>query len=98
MMAKEPGLSWTVVQRLDELQTILDWLQEEGAEYKLEGNVTAIMAAYRSKQLDLIPGLVTYWSYGEQLCQPRPFKSDEFLRINREHDGHTGFWVEGVGH
>lgn len=96
-MALEPaGLSWPVVQRLQTLGGTLKWLQSEDDKYELVANVTNIMAAYRSGQLRWNPGLVTYWSKGVQLCQPRPFKWDEFDLINAEHAGHTGFWVEGV--
>ncbi|KUM57067.1 hypothetical protein ACN42_g10127 [Penicillium freii] len=97
MMALEPaGLSWPVVQRLDTLQGTLEWLQKGNDEYKLVANVTKIMAAYRAGQLRWIPGLVTYWSRGAQLCNPRPFRWDEFNIINAQYDGHTGFWVEGL--
>ncbi|CAI7655869.1 unnamed protein product [Penicillium viridicatum] len=97
MMALEPaGLSWPVVQRLDTLQGTLQWLQKGNDEYELVANVTNIMAAYRAGQLRWIPGLVTYWSRGAQLCNPRPFRWDEFNIINAQYDGHTGFWVEGM--
>ncbi|CAG8902680.1 unnamed protein product [Penicillium egyptiacum] len=97
MMALEPvGLSWPVVQRLDTLKKMLEWLHSENDEYDLVGNVTNIMAAYRSGQLRWNPGLVTYWSKGVQLCQPRPFRWDEFDFINAKHEGHTGFSVEGL--
>lgn len=97
MMAAEPvGLSWSVVLRLDTLTTMLEWLSSKNDEWDLVGNVTNVMAAYRSGNLRWTPGLVTYWSKGVQLCQPRPFKWDEFDFINAKHDGHTGFMVEGV--
>ena len=96
-MALEPaGLSWAVVLRLQTLQGSLTWLQSENDKYELVANVTNIMAAYRSGQLRWNPGLVTYWSKGVQLCQPRPFRWDEFDFINAKHDGHTSFMVEGV--
>ncbi|KAJ5425036.1 hypothetical protein N7465_000106 [Penicillium sp. CMV-2018d] len=97
MMALQPaGLSWPVVQRLDTLQGTLEWLQKGNDEYELVANVTNIMAAYRAGQLRWIPGLVTYWSRGAQLCNPRPFRWDEFKIINAQYAGHTGFWVEGL--
>ncbi|KGO42720.1 hypothetical protein PEX1_038590 [Penicillium expansum] len=96
MIALAPaGLSWAVVQRLESLQSTLEWLQSENDKYELVGNVTNIIAAYRSGQLRWNQGLVTYWSRGAQLCQPRPFRWAEFDIINAEHAGHTGFWVEG---
>ncbi|KAJ5290890.1 hypothetical protein N7478_000141 [Penicillium angulare] len=42
-----------------------------------------------------INGLVTYWSRGTQISQPRPFDWDECLAINNHHNGTTSFWVEG---
>ncbi|KAJ5640183.1 uncharacterized protein N7484_008045, partial [Penicillium longicatenatum] len=42
-----------------------------------------------------LTGLVTYWSHGDQLCQPRPFNWEEFDAINDAHEGYVGFWVEG---
>ncbi|KAJ5983909.1 hypothetical protein N7481_006008, partial [Penicillium waksmanii] len=39
-------------------------------------------------------GLVTCWSKGVKLSEPRPFDWDEFEAINRKHDGHEAFWVE----
>ncbi|KAJ5462266.1 hypothetical protein N7530_010471 [Penicillium desertorum] len=96
MMAAEPvGLSWPVVLRLDTLTTMLESLREND-ECDLVGNVTNIMAAYRSGNLRWTPGLVTYWSKGVQLCQPRAFKWDEFDFISAKHDGVTGFMVEAL--
>jgi hypothetical protein len=93
-----PKLSWPVVQRLEVLAKILEWLgkEDEKDEYQQVENVKAIIKAYKDKTLDWNPDLVTYWSKGAQLCQPRPFKMDEFMHINVQHEGHTGFWVEGV--
>ncbi|OQE13280.1 hypothetical protein PENFLA_c051G03065 [Penicillium flavigenum] len=97
MMAAEPvGLSWPVVQRVDTLTKMLEYLRSGNDECDLIGNVTNIMAAYRLGNLRWTPGLVTYWSKGVQLCQPRPFKWDEFDFINAKHDGVTGFMVEGL--
>ena len=97
MIALEPaGLTWPVVQRLNTLKGILEHILSENDQYEVVGNVTNIMAAYRSGKLSWNPGLVTYWSKGVQLCQPRPFRWDEFNLINAEHQGHKGFWVEAV--
>jgi hypothetical protein len=95
-MAKEPGLSWKAVQRVQDLEGTLEFLEEEGDDDKQISNVRSLLDAYRSRKLEWNVGLVTYWSYGEQLCQPRPFDWEEFREINRQHEGHQGFWVEGV--
>ena len=94
-MALEPGLSWHVVERLDALEGILGWLRKED-EFELIPNVESIMDKYRSGELEWIPGLVTYWFDGKQICQPRPFRWDEFDHINSQYNGEKGFWVEGV--
>jgi hypothetical protein len=93
-----PKLSWPVVQRLEVLAKTLEWLvkEDEKDEYQQVDNVKAIIKAYKDKTLDWNPELVTYWSKGAQLCEPRPFKMDEFMHINVKYEGHTGFWVEGV--
>lgn len=70
-------------------------LERKGDERDQLSNIEALLEAYRSRKLQWT-GLVTYWSKGEQLCQPRPFNWDEFEAINRKHHGHKNFWVEGV--
>jgi hypothetical protein len=92
MMAKEPGLSWKAVRHVQNLEGTLEFL-EEGDDDGHILNVKALLEAYRSCTLDWNEGLVTYWSYGEQLCQPQPFDWDEFHEINRRHQGHQGFWA-----
>ncbi|KAJ5548316.1 hypothetical protein N7513_005550 [Penicillium frequentans] len=78
----------------------LGWLirDREIAQDEPEGlgirNIRAILKAYREGNLDL-NGLITYWSHGDRLCQPRPFNWEEFDAINDAHEGHVGFWVEG---
>jgi hypothetical protein len=101
MIAAEPGLTWKgltweVVQRLDSLKGIEQWLVDRKDDLKLLETVAAIKKAYRSGTLAWNDGLVTYWSHGNQISQPRPFVWDEFRRITRMYDGHQGFWVEGV--
>ncbi|KAJ5817365.1 hypothetical protein N7447_009598 [Penicillium robsamsonii] len=95
MALERPGLSWPVAQRLKTLNSMSEWLDSKGDEYELAPNVTSLIAAYRSGQLRWNDGLVTYWSKGVQLCQPRPFKWNEYKLISDEHHGQKGFWVEG---
>ncbi|KAJ6123682.1 hypothetical protein N7471_010999 [Penicillium samsonianum] len=99
LMGTEPGLSWPVVQRLDDLKFTLNWLVTGNDEYKMVDTVKAIIAHYRSCELDWNPDFVTYWHAGVQLCLPRPFYWDEYRYIHDKCEGHVGFWVEGVlGH
>ncbi|KAJ5371644.1 hypothetical protein N7517_003650 [Penicillium concentricum] len=97
MMAREAsGLSWPVVQRLKTLDSMSKWLDSKDDEYKQAPNVTSLIEAYRSGKLKWNDGLVTYWSKGVQLSQPRPFKWNEYNFISAEHHGQKSFWVEGV--
>lgn len=95
-MATEPGLSWPVVQRLDDLKVTLTWLMAGNDVHKMVDTVKAIIAQYRSGELDWTPDFVTYWHAGVQLCLPRPFHWDEYRYIHDKCQGHEGFWVEGV--
>lgn len=99
MMRRFPsGLSWEVVQRLASLERIKAHLEKiEDPDDEIE-NINAIMKQYKSGDLTWNRELVTYWSKGNQLCQPRLFDWDEFEAINAKHQGHKSFWVEGVSH
>ncbi|KAJ5974597.1 hypothetical protein N7481_011807, partial [Penicillium waksmanii] len=92
-VGEQEGLSWKVIERITVLKDLEDCLQKED-QYEQLSNVQAILNAYRSQTLDWT-GLVTYWSKGAQLCEPRPFDWDEFEAINQKHDGYKDFWVEG---
>ncbi|KAJ5088574.1 hypothetical protein N7456_012190 [Penicillium angulare] len=88
------GLSWDVVQRINTLKALRKGLRRSDPNKQLS-NVKAILAAYRTKSLEWT-GLVTYWSKGVQLSQPRPFDWDEHDVINMHHKADKSFWVEGV--
>jgi hypothetical protein len=97
MASSEKGTySWDVLQRIDSLKTMEKWFETEQDEYNQLPNVKALLEAYRSRKLDWYGGLVTYWSHGRQLCEPRPHCWHEFEAINRKHKGWESFWVEGV--
>lgn len=93
---EDKGISWPALHRIDAL-AILDIALQGGDTKNQLPNVRAILSAYRNKTLLWTNGLVTYWSKGKQISQPRPFVWDEFDAINSAHQGHDGFWVEGVG-
>ena len=96
MFASEPrGLSLQVVQRLDSLKRIEKDLEKED-KYGQLVNVQAVMHAYRSAQLGWNPRLVTYWTDGRQICQPRPFSWDEFHEIKAQVKNDKCWWIEGV--
>lgn len=96
MISEEPGLPWLVVIRLNSLKAIDKDLLNNGDPYEQLENVQAIIDAYRSGELEWDQGLVTFWSKGEQLCEPKEFDLEDFKAVNKEYDGKKGFWVEGV--
>ncbi|CAI7576616.1 unnamed protein product [Penicillium glandicola] len=98
-MAAENGLDWPVVQRLEHLNSILEWVQGDtiNDEYNVATSIQNVILAYRSGVLKWCHGFVTYWHNGAQLCAPRPFQWNEFEYLYDEHQGDTiGFWVEGI--
>lgn len=96
-LAREtPGLSWGVIKRLQSLALIRGHLQQTGDKHEQLLNIAAVERSYRSGLLERHPGLVVYFSRGEQLCQPRPFDWDEFEAINKKYRGESSFWTEGV--
>ncbi|KAJ5287739.1 hypothetical protein N7478_003425 [Penicillium angulare] len=93
VMARFPGVSPHVAERLEILEAQGKYLIERDDDLELVSNVRNIISAYKSCQLDWYPGLVTYWSHGKRLCEPRPFDFQEFAEVNRKHKGWSGFWV-----
>ncbi|KAJ5740988.1 hypothetical protein N7493_000860 [Penicillium malachiteum] len=92
--SESQDLSESAIKRIASLRETELALEKKGITSQLV-NVQAILAAYRSKALDWTDGLVTYWSGGQQLCQPRPFSWDEFEAINDACNRPESFWVEG---
>lgn len=91
--------SRAVIKRLAILMEIQEDLEtkDDKTETKTNqlSNVKALVKAYRSHELEWHEGLITYWSHGKKLCEPRPFDWDEFEAVNDKYEGHKGFWVEG---
>jgi hypothetical protein len=96
-MTKHPGLSYPVIKRIDQLEFIAKSLEEKGDPLEVLPNVMAIRDAYRTKELDLYEGLVTNWSRGKRLSEPRPPNDDELIAISVWAKGEKGFGVEEVG-
>lgn len=97
MVSAEPeGLGLKVVQRLRELEAMKTDLEENDDDPNQLPNIIALLKAYRSGELDWQPGLVTYWSKGLQICEPRGFDWDELEVIGEAHREEGGFWTEGV--
>lgn len=95
-MKPYPGLSWEVVKRLEQLESIGKWLESENDPHNLIPIVLEMIRQYKSKELEIHPGLVTYWSDGRRITEPRPYDRLELVDLSRKHDGHRAFWVEGV--
>lgn len=89
-------LSWDTIQRVHQLEAMETELASAGDEYDRLPNIEAILEAYKSGKLDWYTGLVTYWSKGSRICQPRPFDWDEFEAISSHYEDHKGLWTEGV--
>ncbi|KGO78079.1 hypothetical protein PITC_041100 [Penicillium italicum] len=89
-------LSWDAIQRVHALEAMKTDLASTTDEHDQLPNIEALLEAYKSGELDWNTGLVTYWSKGVQISQPRPFDWDEFEAINSHHGGYEGFWTEGV--
>lgn len=85
-----------VIQRIETLKEIDKWLEEGGDKSKLRGNVKAVIDAYKAKKLKWTPGLVTYWSKGVQVSEPRPWDIEENATIAMHFGGNEDFWVEEV--
>jgi hypothetical protein len=96
MQGEPKGLSRATYERIDTLKFIKKAIDGGHDPLFEKDNVDAILRAYRTGQLEWIPDLVTYWSNGKQLCEPRRFDWDEFEVINEANAGHKSFWVEGV--
>lgn len=97
IVCEPPGLAFEVIQRLDCLKRIERDHERVGNRYEQLPNVTGLIDAYRSGQLEWSSeGRVTFWSKGRQVSGPRWFEWDEFEKVARENDGQKGFWVEGV--
>ena len=95
-----------VLKRLCTLRRTLDYLkgtddkegeEDEGKEhqYKLVKTVEAIINAYKKGNLGWNDGLVTYWSRGKQLSEPRTFIQKEFEEIANKHKGYPGILGRG---
>ena len=98
MTKRWPGKSLEVGLRLDWFADLKKFLLEDeaGDECKVLSTIDAIVEAYKSGDLEWVPGYVTYWSYGKQLTELREFDWEEFLCWNTKYKGGEGFWVEGV--
>ncbi|KAJ5573165.1 hypothetical protein N7450_010149 [Penicillium hetheringtonii] len=96
LIESEPkGLSWNVVQRLQELKGIKKFLQAESDPYNHLSSVKAVMKAYSKRFLHWNHGLVTYWHEGTMLCSPRPRDIEVLKLLVSEEEYKTGLWVEG---
>lgn len=96
MSEGEPGgLTQEVYERIHALSQIEKDLGKNSKSPQLS-NVKAVLKAYRDGSLEWYSDLVTYWSKGTKLCEPRPFDWDEFEALNAIHGQSKSFWTEGV--
>ncbi|KAJ6023728.1 hypothetical protein N7540_004525 [Penicillium herquei] len=91
------GYSLSVAKRIKSLEKIVEGLKKPDRDnFEQICNAEALLLAYRYRTLDWNPGLVTYWSKGKRISEPRPFDMQEFTLINLRHKGSKSFWVEGI--
>lgn len=89
------SLNWKVIQRIELLKALRNDLREKGDVFEELSNVDAILKGYKSGELQ-VDGQVTYWSHGNLVFKQSEFEWDDFIALNERHQGHKGFWVEGV--
>lgn len=96
LLARYPGKSWDVVQRLEKLKDIATYLESKNDPCCEISNVNAIIAAYENNILQW-DGEATYWCQGQMISGPSQFSWQDFYTFNtKENRGGGGFWVEGV--
>lgn len=89
------NLDWKVIQRIELLKALKNDLLENGDVFEELSNVDAILKGYESGELE-VDGQVTYWSHGKLVSKQVEFDWQDFISLNKKHQGHKGFWVEGV--
>lgn len=81
--------------RVANLEALWVLLRDQGDPDEQLVNIENILLAYRDGSLRWT-GLVTYWSRGKRICNPRIWAWDEFEAINQHFEGSKSFWTEGV--
>lgn len=97
--ASEPeGLPWKVCDRLDRLKGLVEHMMNQEIDNPRLPNVLAIMAAYRSRELDYEEGMATYWYEGRKVAGPVPWDIYECMAISDQYaaKNRLAFTVEGV--
>ncbi|KAJ5096119.1 hypothetical protein NUU61_005475 [Penicillium alfredii] len=99
IMASEPeGLPWKVCDRLDRLKGLVEHMMNQEFDNPRLPNVLAIMAAYRSRELDYEEGMATYWYEGRKVAGPVPWDIYECMAISDQYaaKNRLAFTVEGM--
>lgn len=96
LASEDPSLPRDVLSRLKTLMLIEKHIEEDGDTCEQMVNVKAVEEAYRTKQLRLDRGWVSYWSNGKQISNGLvKFDYDDVDRCGEMCQG-VPFWVEGV--
>lgn len=93
---EKAGLSWEVVQRLQNLRIIEQHVSSQGDPDNQLPNIDALIAAYSFEGLEFKPGIVSYWSKGERIGPPSEFHENVHKEMLRTFDTTKSWWVEGV--
>ncbi|KAL2011043.1 hypothetical protein VTN00DRAFT_3761 [Thermoascus crustaceus] len=95
-LKRTPKPPKTVYKRIQSLKSFLSSqsaLIPEDSPFRI--NAKAVLEKYCSGELQVEPGMVTYWAYGRQLCGPKPKDEGDMLEAAKENGGERGwFWVE----
>lgn len=97
ILRKWPGLTLATAKRVEGLESLVAHIEKRRDPGRILLNLMTIKEAYKAKEMEYEPGLVTYWSRGVQVGGPAQFSLEDFLKHCRENGGGgKAFWVEGV--
>jgi hypothetical protein len=90
-----PGLSTDVYRRIQVLKDLRDNTPIITTSH-IE-NIEAILTAYRSGQLGVKEGMVSYWAHGKQLSDLKPLDYNDVIKVASQNDADKHcFWLEEV--
>ncbi|KAL2222225.1 hypothetical protein M432DRAFT_601874 [Thermoascus aurantiacus ATCC 26904] len=88
------GLTQAVYKRIHSLKSFLS-LPYLPADSPCRINAEAVLAKYRSGELQVEPGMVTCWAYGKQLYGPKPRDIEDMFEVAKANGGDRQcLWVE----
>lgn len=91
------ALSFGVIHRLDTLKSMEKEMKRQKDEHSQDqlGNITSVITAYESGNLDWQPGKVTFWVHGSQVGEAQDVDWGD-LRKKAQDESFQHAWVKGV--